>query len=165
MKSHLCILPTLTLAFLTSCGCSQEPGERVESTPHETEAATTEAGTESSETSNDKPVLPINPFTTAQEYKHKPNLTLPDDPFFVEYRYPGTEVFDVQTVFNSPTAWFSSSDGFEKIDAFYAKLFTDSEGKVHGTPGRYFRLTEDGRRERATIKRRTGGGCEVIISK
>ncbi|MFT7487529.1 MAG: hypothetical protein ACI9F9_003390 [Candidatus Paceibacteria bacterium] len=104
----------------------------------------------------------LNPLT-GQTVQTVRITELPSDEFFQSYAYPEAKVLDVKEVFGTPTVWFSSTDGFEAVDAFYKAKFTSEDGTLEGHPGTYYRMTKNNRMEKASFKQ-TSTGCEIVLA-
>lgn len=169
------LLSILPLAWLAGCGCSGEesvpavPADGAPTTGDTNSGAAPQQNGGSPGSGNSGASgagsTPANPLAPGAVYREELNTTLPDEPFFKEYAYPGATIINVASTLGAKTAWMTSTDKLEDIEAFYAKKFTDEDGKVAGVSGRYFRLTDDNRRERVSISERTGGGYQIAISR
>lgn len=140
-----------SLALLSSC--SQEPAEQPGASENASET----------DTARRDVTQQTNPLTgTSAELVRIREL--PSDAFFQEYCYPGAKVLDVKDIFGTPTVWLSSSDDYEKIDAFYKQKFTKPDGTIEGRMGAYYRMTEESRMQKAGFTKRVGGGCDIVLS-
>ncbi|MFT7669104.1 MAG: hypothetical protein ACI8X5_001804 [Planctomycetota bacterium] len=155
MKTPLLIIASLLLLPLSSCSDAPESEPQADSTAAK--------GAQQKLPANQG--TPADPFQNPVTADAHRVTTLPEGAYFKEYQYPGSKVIDAKEVFGSTTVWLLSKDEYKVVDAFYAKKFTDEDGELEGNPGRYYRFTEDGGRERTSISERTGGGTEIIISK
>jgi hypothetical protein len=147
---HLTLTLLLTALFVSSCrdSADEQPAPAVQTPPS---AGSTE------ETA-------YNPFT-GEPFPAQYRITqLPSDEFFVQHNYPGSEVYDVRSVFGTPSVFLHTNDDFEKVDAFYKKKFTNSKGEVQGRLGFYYRELPDKRLQSARFDRRPGGGCIIELS-
>ncbi len=149
MKATTFLIYLIPLTLASACGDSEESAQVEPGVQAEVEAP--DAGY-------------VNPFTGALATSPVTITELPDDPFFVEYRYPGSKVLNVVEVFGMNTAKFSSTDDPATINAYYEKKFTNDEGELLGRLGRFYRTTADGRLERCSVKGTPGGGSEITIS-
>ncbi len=152
MKRTTALLALLG-SLLLSTACTQEP-EAVPQTPEQQPAKT------GPKMEIDKTINPLTGQTTTQV-----RITeLPSDAFFQEHYYPGAKVIDVKEIFGIPTVLLSSTDDYDKIDAFYKKKFTAEDGTVQGREGSYYRMTSRNRMEKAAFNKKPGGICEIALS-